>query len=68
MDLMKTLFVYMMLLLGSATETNPATTPVPVFPTASPYPYTTAAPYATATPYRYVTAAPTAIPSRRPSR
>ena len=61
MDLMKTLLVYMMLVLGSATEASPAAAPPPAQPTISPYTYVTAIPYP------IVTVAPTAVPTAVPT-
>ena len=59
MDLVKTLLIYMTLLVSSATEASPAITPLPadaVF---------TATPYVTETPY--LTETPTATPSPTPA-
>ena len=57
MDLMKTLLVYMMLVVGSSTETAPAVTPPPAQPTATAY--------VTAVPTAIPTAVPTAVPTRK---
>ena len=65
MDLMKTLLVYMMLVVGSATETAPAVTPPPAQPSATAYSYVTAAP--TAVPTRVPTAIPTRVPTPVPT-
>ncbi len=61
MDLMKTLLVYMMLVLGSATEAGPAATPPPARPTSTPLSFVIV------TPYTYVTAVPTAVPTPAPT-
>ena len=61
MDLLKTLLVYMMLVLGSATEAGPAATPPPALPTATPRVFVIA------TPYTHVTPAPTAVPTAVPT-
>ena len=65
MDLMKTLLVYMMLVVGSATETAPAVTPPPAQPSATAYSYVTAVP--TAVPTRVPTAVPTRVPTPAPT-
>ena len=65
MDLMKTLLVYMMLVVGSATETAPAVTPPPAQPAATAYSFVTAAP--TAVPTRVPTPVPTAVPTPVPT-
>ncbi len=65
MDLMKTLLVYMMLVVGSATETAPAVTPPPAQPTVTAYSYVTAVP--TAVPTRVPTAVPTRVPTPVPT-
>ena len=69
MDLMKTLLVYMMLVVGSATETAPAVTPPAAQPAATAYSYVTAAPTAipTAVPTRVPTPVPTAVPTATPT-
>ena len=69
MDLMKTLLVYMMLVVGSATETAPAVTPPPAQPAATAYSYVTAAPTAipTMVPTRVPTMVPTAVPTPVPT-
>ena len=65
MDLMKTLLVYMMLVVGSATETVPAVTPPPAQPAATAYSFITAVP--TAVPTRIPTAVPTRVPTQAPT-
>ncbi|MBQ7655100.1 MAG: peptidoglycan-binding protein [Clostridia bacterium] len=69
MDLLKTLLVYMMLVVGSATETSPAVTPPPAQPAATAYSYATAVPTAvpTAIPTRVPTPVPTAVPTAIPT-
>ena len=44
MDLLKTLMVYMMIVLSSATEANPGVTAPPATPTPAPTPYVSPAP------------------------
>ena len=44
MDLLKTLMVYMMIVLSSATEANPYVTSPPATPTPAPTPYVSPAP------------------------
>ena len=44
MDLMKTLLVYMMLVVGAATETAPAVTPPPTQPAPTAFSFITAPP------------------------
>ena len=55
MDLVKTLLVYMMVLVGSATEASPAVTPIPADAVITPTPYVTSTPYVSPSP----TASPT---------
>ncbi len=50
MDLVKTLLVYMMVLVGSATEASPAVTPIPADAVVTPAPYVTATPYVSPSP------------------
>jgi peptidoglycan hydrolase-like protein with peptidoglycan-binding domain len=50
MDLVKTLLVYMMVLVGSATQASPAVTPIPPDAVITPTPYVTATPAPTASP------------------
>ena len=49
MDLLKTLLVYMMIVLSSATEANPGVTAPPATPTPEPTPYVSPAPTLTPT-------------------
>lgn len=69
MDLIKTLLVYMMLLVGSATEASPAITPPAAQPAATDFSFVTMAPIAvpTAIPTRIPTAVPTAVPTLVPT-
>ena len=70
MDLIRTMLVYMMLVVGAATEASPALTPPPVSPAQSPAVIrTTATPAPTATPLptRVPTQVPTLVPTRVPT-
>lgn len=69
MDLIKTLLVYMMLLVGSATEAAPAITPPAAQPAATNFSFVTMAPIAvpTAVPTRFPFVIPTAVPTAVPT-
>ena len=69
MDLIKTLLVYMMLLVGSATEAAPAITPPAAQPAATDFSFVTMAPIAvpTAVPTRFPFVIPTAVPTAVPT-
>ena len=69
MDLIKTLLVYMMLVVGSATEAAPAITPPAAQPAATDFSFVTMAPivYPTMVPTWAPTWAPTAIPTAVPT-
>ncbi len=69
MDLMKTLLVYMMLVVGAATEAAPAVTPPPAQPAPTAYSYVTAVPtrVPTAVPTRVPTPVPTRVPTATPT-
>ena len=69
MDLIKTLLVYMMLVVGSATEAAPAITPPAAQPAATDFSFVTMAPivYPTMVPTWAPTAIPTAVPTPVPT-
>jgi peptidoglycan hydrolase-like protein with peptidoglycan-binding domain len=69
MDLIKTLLVYMMLLVGSATQAAPAVTPPASQPAATDFSFVTMVPIAvpTAVPTLAPTMVPTMVPTRVPT-